>query len=179
MPLDLSAPPEAGISFRAIEAGDDAFLRQLYRNTREQELARTGWDEAAKSAFINNQFDCQDRWYREQYAGVRLLLIERGGAPAGRLYLHETAGELRLMEIALVPALRNRGIGTQLIRWLMASAAREDRDVTLHVEHFNRARSLYERLGFEEESNDGLYVRMRCRPRNSEAVEDRLDDAPL
>jgi ribosomal protein S18 acetylase RimI-like enzyme len=164
MPLDVSAPPVAGISLRPIEDRDSAFLRGLYRSAREHELDLTSWDEPTKRAFIDSQFDLQDRWYREQYGGAMLLVIERDGAPAGRLYLCEMPGELHVLDIALVPAARNGGVGTALLEWLKEAAAREHRKVTLYVETYNPVRRLYARLGFVEEASEGIYIRMRWAP---------------
>ena len=164
MPLDLSAPPVAGIALRTVEARDNAFLRALYFGVREAELANTNWDESTKRAFADSQFDLQDRWYRSQYEGVKLLVIEDAGEPIGRLYLHEFPGELRLMEITLLSARRNAGLGTALIEWLQSLAAGEGRAVTLYVEGFNPARALYARLGFVEEATEGIYVRCRWTP---------------
>jgi ribosomal protein S18 acetylase RimI-like enzyme len=151
----------AGVSFRTVEPGDDAFLRGLYRSVRDPELDLTNWDEAQKSAFANQQFDAQDRWYRAQYQGAEFLMILRGAEPVGRLYLYGRAKELRLMEITLAAAARNAGLGTALVRWIQARAAAAGQAVTLNVETFNPARALYARLGFREEAADGIYVTMR------------------
>jgi GNAT superfamily N-acetyltransferase len=156
-----AAAPASGVSFRAIEQRDEAFLRSLYRSVRDPELALTDWDDARKSAFANQQFDLQDRWYREQYRGAEFLLILRGEEPVGRLYLYAAATQLRVMDIALVPAARNAGLGTALVRHIQARAARDGLPVTLNVELFNPARVLYARLGFREEAADGIYVTMR------------------
>jgi GNAT superfamily N-acetyltransferase len=161
MSLDLSAPPVAGISLRATGPRDEAFLRALYYGLREPELAATNWDTQAKRAFVDSQFDLQDRAYRSQNEHAQFLLIEQDGVPIGRLYVNESPGELRLMEITIVPERRNAGIGTALVQWLVELAAREGRDVTLYVETFNPARGLYARLGFVEEAVKGFYVLCR------------------
>ena len=157
------APP-AGLALREVTAADEPFLRDLYRSTRDPELALTIWSEDEKRAFSDEQFDFQDRWYRSQYAGARFLVIERGGSPIGRLYLHETANEIGVMDIALVPEARNAGLGTALMEWVKAAAAARNAAVTLHVEIFNPARALYARLGFREESIEGMHLRMRWAP---------------
>jgi ribosomal protein S18 acetylase RimI-like enzyme len=159
--MAFDAATDAGISFRVIEPRDEAFLRRLYRSVRDPELALTDWDEARKSAFANQQFDAQDKWYREQYRGAELLLILRGGEPVGRLYLYATATQLRVMDVALIPEARNAGLGTALMRHVQARAARDGSAVTLNVEIFNPARALYARLGFREEAAAGIYVTMR------------------
>jgi GNAT superfamily N-acetyltransferase len=164
MPLEVPAPDVGGVTFRPVADHDYPMLRALYRSTREAELALTGWAEAERQAFCDSQFALQDTWYRGQYPGAALLVIEKDGAAVGRIYLHETPGELRLMDITLVPGMRNRGLGTALFGWLLSWAARERRDVTLHVEAESTARRLYARLGFVDEGVDGLYNRMRWKP---------------
>jgi GNAT superfamily N-acetyltransferase len=164
MRLEPGASPQAGIRLRDVEPGDEAFLRLLYRSSREPELRLTAWSEGEKSAFANSQFDLQDRWYRENYPGVQFLVVEREGVPIGRLYLHSTGGDLRLMDITLAPAARNQGLGSSLIRWLEARAGAAGATISLHVEVFNPARALYHRLGFAEEEVEGVHVRMRWTP---------------
>ncbi len=65
------------------------------------------------------------------------------------------------MDITLAPAFRGLGIGSQLVRDLMD----EGRPVTLHVEAFNPARALYERLGFTAAQDErGAYLSMVWTP---------------
>jgi ribosomal protein S18 acetylase RimI-like enzyme len=87
-----------------------------------------------------------------------------GGEPAGRLYVARWPEELRIVDIALLPAFRGRGIGTGLLRSLMEEADAADRPLTIHVEAGNPARSLYERLGFEVAEDRGVYLFLRRPP---------------
>jgi ribosomal protein S18 acetylase RimI-like enzyme len=68
-----------------------------------------------------------------------------------------------LMDIALLPEYRSHGIGTALIKDLMAEAAQAGRPLRLHVEFFNQALRLYERLGFARMGEMGLYYEMEWR----------------
>ena len=165
MSPEVPAHAIPGIALRPVAACDYPFLRALYRSTREPELALTGWPEEARRAFCESQFSLQDRFYREHYPRTAFLVIERDGSAIGRIYV-DTAPprELRLMDIALLPGERGRGLGTALLRWLVAWADRESRDVTLHVERDNPARRLYGRHGFADEAEEGPYMKMRRRP---------------
>lgn len=165
MSTEVPAHAIAGIALRIVTESDYPFLRELYRGTREAELAPTGWTDEEKRAFCESQFALQDRHYREHYPGAAFLVIEREGRPIGRIYLHAAPGRLRLMDIALLPQERNRGLGTEFMAWLCAWADREGRSVTLHVEANNPARRLHARHGFADDGEEGLYVRMRRRPR--------------
>lgn len=131
---------------------------------REPELARVPWDEATKRAFVEQQFAAQDFAYRSNYPGATLDVVELGGRPVGRLYVHRGPSDIRVMDIALVPSARGRGIGTRLLRALIDEADGSGRKLSIHVELENPARSLYERLGFAPVRVHGLYVLMERPP---------------
>jgi ribosomal protein S18 acetylase RimI-like enzyme len=139
---------------------DRPFLVELYGSTRERELAPVAWDEATKRAFIEQQFAAQDSHYRSNYPGATLDVIEVDGEPAGRLYVHRGESDVRIMEIALAPAFRGRGIGTELLQALIAEAEAGGRSLSIHVEQGNPAMALYERLGFAPVHEHGIYLLM-------------------
>jgi ribosomal protein S18 acetylase RimI-like enzyme len=145
---------------RPVGDGDREFLVELYASVREQELAQVPWDHATKRAFVEHQFSAQDAHYRGNYPGATLDLVEVDGARAGRLYVHRGPSDIRIMDIALAPEFRGRGIGTGLLRDLMAEADASRRKLSIHVEMNNPARSLYARLGFQPAGEHGVYVLM-------------------
>jgi ribosomal protein S18 acetylase RimI-like enzyme len=144
----------------ATEADRD-FLLELYASTREQELAQVDWDEGARQAFVEHQFSAQDQHYRSNYPGATLDVIEVEGERAGRLYVYRGEEDIRIMDIAVAPEFRGRGIGTALIEELMAEAGSTGRSLSIHVEMQNPARALYERLGFVAVGEHGVYVLMK------------------
>jgi GNAT superfamily N-acetyltransferase len=151
-----------GIALRAASSADQPFLSDLYASTREEEMKlATAWTDAQKRAFLQDQFALQDQHYRRHYPNAERLVIERGGRPVGRLLIDVTAFEVRLMDVALLPAARGQGIGTALLDRLLAFADGLDRDVTLHVEPFNPALRMYEREGFAQVEMRGIYWFMR------------------
>ncbi|QBY07081.1 N-acetyltransferase (plasmid) [Deinococcus metallilatus] len=152
------------MTYRDTAPADQTFLLDLYTSTRAEELARVAWPEEQKVAFLRQQFLAQDAYYRASYPGAEFRVIEQGGLPVGRLYVHRREDEHRLMELTLLPACRGRGIGTALIREVMRGAAREAKPVRLHVEGFNPALRLYRRLGFVQLEERGLYWFLEWRP---------------
>ena len=150
----------AGIALRDERDDDLPFLRDLYASTREQELAPVPWSDQQKRAFLDSQFGLQRQQYRAHYAGAEWLVIERATAAIGRLYLWRGASDLRLMEIALLPAQRNAGIGTRIVEAVLDWADREQLAVSLHVEPFNPAYRLYTRLGFVHVHSTGVHHRL-------------------
>ena len=57
----------------------------------------------------------------------------------------------------------NRGIGTTLLPGLHAEAAAAGKPLRIHVERFNPALGLYERLGFRQIDDRGVYLFMEWR----------------
>jgi GNAT superfamily N-acetyltransferase len=151
---------EASFSLRPVTAEDRPFLLRLYAGTRAEELAQTGWSEEQKAAFIRMQFEAQDIDYRRNYDPSTFYLIESAGEPVGRLYLYRTPAEVRVVDIALLPEFRGRGLGTLVLQDVLADADRAGQKVSIHVEIFNRARRLYERLGFNLKKDEGVYLLM-------------------
>ena len=159
-------PP--GIELRPTEPADREFLLAVYHSTRADELALLPWTDADKVAFVTSQFEAQDANYRQVNPDAQFLVVLADGDRIGRLYLNEMDDELRVIDIALLPEHRGLGIGTALVTWIIANADRERQSVTLHVEPWNPAKRLYERLGFASEGPRGIYEFMRrpvaCRP---------------
>ncbi len=152
------------IVLRPIQAEDSAILYRVYASTREDELAPLGWDAEQKDAFLRMQFNAQHRYYQEQFPGAayQILLVE--GCPAGRLYVDHRPEEVRIIDIALLPEYRNKGIGTVLLQGLLEEACRMNKPVRIHVEQANPALRLYRRLGFSEIADRGIYVLMEWSP---------------
>jgi ribosomal protein S18 acetylase RimI-like enzyme len=157
MPPPVAAAAAFGITYRTMTDGDLPFVAALYATTRADEVAATGWPAATQAAFLEQQHRAQHSHYRAAYPGGEWLLIERGGEPIGRLYLAEELGQLLVVDISLLPAARGGGLGTAILRDVLAG---EKRPVMLHVQRTNRARRLYERLGFEPVEEQAVYVKM-------------------
>jgi GNAT superfamily N-acetyltransferase len=149
------------IELRPTELADRDFLLSVYESTRADELALVRWTEADRIGFIVSQFEAQDTYYRQTYPDAHFFVILVDGERAGRLYLDRIDDELRVIDIALLPGHRGRGIGSGTLGWITTIADREGRSVTLHVEPWNPAKHLYERLGFVSEGARGIYEFMR------------------
>lgn len=154
-------PVSRGLGLRVAAPSDRSFLLGLYGSTREDELAVVPWSDDEKAAFVEMQFDAQDRAYREAYPEGEFLVVLENGDAVGRLSVGRLPGELRLIDVIVAPASRGRGIGTALVQWLVERADRDGLALTLHVEPWNPARRLYERLGFESIEVRGIYEFMR------------------
>ena len=143
---------------------DREFLLAVYGSVREAELAQADWPPGGKEAFVTQQFDAQDQYYREYYPGASFDVIEVDGQPAGRLYVDRWPAEIRIVDIAIVPEFRGRGIGERLLRELISEGESSGKPVTIHVEQGNPARRLYERLGFVAVAERGFHTLMSAGP---------------
>lgn len=152
------------LALPAVSPQDLVFLRQVYASTRVDELALTDWPAAQKEAFIDQQFSAQHQYYLAQYPGAVFYAIEVNGQPAGRLYLHRRLDEIRIMDITLLPDFRAQGAGTRLMQDIQTEGQRTGRKVTIHVERFNPARHLYERLNFQLLEDRGVYLFLGWQP---------------
>jgi ribosomal protein S18 acetylase RimI-like enzyme len=150
--------PQPALSLRPIGPDDEAFLYLVYASTRAEELALVPWTDEEREAFLRQQFSAQHRHFREHYPGAVFQLILRDGAPVGRLYVDRSRDEIRVVDLALLPEHRGAGIGTSLLRDLLAEAAAAGKPITLHVERFNPALRLYWRLGFRQIADRGVYL---------------------
>lgn len=153
-----------GLALRPAQQTDRAFLREVFDSTRRDELAPLPWSEDEKRTFLERQFNAQDTQYRDAFPPESFMVILVGGADAGRLYLDRNAHELHVVDIALLPAFRGRGLGTALLRAILGEATLAALPVRLYVEGFNPAQRLYARFGFTQIDEHGPYLKLEWRP---------------
>ena len=153
-----------GYALRPEREDDLPFLLRLYGSTREAELAPVPWSAEQKQAFVASQFALQRHHYRTQIEGCRFAVIEHGGTPAGRLYLDARPTRLHIVDIALLPEWRGRGLGTAILQALLAYGAASGRAVDIFVERFNPALRLYRRLGFVAFAEHDVFLEMEWLP---------------
>ncbi|CEJ17998.1 acetyltransferase protein [Ralstonia solanacearum IPO1609] len=136
---------------------DQPFLLSLYASTREAELRLTDWTDAQKQQFVRMQFDAQQRAYFG-YPDAEFFLILQDGVPAGRIYLQHRQDAILVVDVSLLPAFCGRGIGSAVLAAVFRRAAQAGKRVQIHVERFNPAQRLYQRLGFRLVEDKGVYL---------------------
>ncbi|SRR6266496_3676807 len=154
------------VFLRHTSAQDDSFLFQLYASTRVEEMTLVNWDPVQKLAFLQMQFGAQRRSYEDEFPKAQYQIILRGDDCAGRLIVDRSDERILIVDISLLPEYRSLGIGTNLIRRLQSEAKESGRTLRLHVESFNPALRLYERLGFKKIIKNGLYWQMESRDKD-------------
>ena len=156
-PVSTRTDPLSTINLRPMNDDDLPFLRRVYASTRAEELAMTPWDESEKESFLKMQFEAQHSHYQKHFPHASYQIIEKEGAPIGRLYLDRRPYELRIIDIALLSEQRGAGIGGALMQTVLDEAALLGKPVRIHVERNNPAMHLYDRLGFRQVEDQGVY----------------------
>jgi ribosomal protein S18 acetylase RimI-like enzyme len=147
-----------GIRLRPVEPADEEFLRTLYESTRQDELALLPWGPAQRAAFVDMQFRAQAASYQTDFPAAEFGVVLVDGEAAGRLSVDRSGPVIEVLDIALLPDFRGAGTGTGLLTELLREASASERPVRLHVDTTNRARQLYERLGFRVVEDLGVYL---------------------
>ena len=149
------------VTLRRVEAGDREALISIFATTRERELALLPRDDTTRTIFVRQQFEAQDRAWRAAHPHGRFDVVVHEGEVVGRLYVDRTGEGLHVIDIALRPDVRGRGIGSHLLGELVAEAEADGIPLTLYVERTNPALRLYTRLGFELVAEQGIHLLLR------------------
>jgi ribosomal protein S18 acetylase RimI-like enzyme len=147
-------------TIRPAAQSDFDLLFQLVCITMKDYVAATsGWDEVKEKEIFTRYFD---------FSTYQISVIVLDGSDIGYLKIDRMESEIFLANLHVHPDYQNRGIGSSILKSLLAEAARQGVSVSLKVLKVDyAARRLYERFGFsiEEEAED--YYLMRALPDNS------------
>jgi ribosomal protein S18 acetylase RimI-like enzyme len=127
---------------RPVTDDDREFLFDLMKASYFDHVVATwgAWDEEDQRKRFEDRFGAS--------GNERIILVDR--ERVGVLTVEELPTEMFLVNIEILPSWRGRGLGTALLRWVIASAGAKGLPVTLQSLKVNlRATSLYEREGFE------------------------------
>lgn len=166
------APNNPATIVRPLAAADEPFCRALFDEDRRAQFAPLDVGDLVQ-ALLDQQFRARQVGYARAFPGAEHGVIEHAGVAVGRLIVDfargappsaasdETASSplassapavraVHLIDIVIAAAARGHGIGTDVISSLAhAALALGATRLTLSVLQTNdRARRLYERLGF-------------------------------
>jgi ribosomal protein S18 acetylase RimI-like enzyme len=158
------SPAPSDITLRPVSPDDHEFLIEVYGSTRAEELALVPWTKEQQQAFVRLQFAAQQDHYVQKYPAANHDIILCNNRPVGRLYVARLDQEIRIVDITVLPAERNVGIGSYLIRQLLDEANRTGKMIRIFVEEFNPSLHLFERLGFSRSEQHGIHVLMQWNP---------------
>jgi GNAT superfamily N-acetyltransferase len=162
--MNSQHPGPANITLRSVASDDYDFLVEVYGSTRAEELALVPWTAEQQQAFVRSQFAAQQDHYTKKYPAASHDIIMADNRPVGRLYVARLDQEIRIVDITLLPAERNDGIGSYLIKQLLDEANRSGKKTRIYVEEFNPSLRLFERLGFSPSEQHGIHLLLQCNP---------------
>lgn len=161
----MSAPDRApAVTLRPVLPADDAFLFQVYVSSRPDDLATLLTEPVQREMLLRMQYNAQQLSYSAQYPEADHQIILLAGQPVGRVIVNRAAQEMVGVDIALLPEQRRSGVGTYLIKELLAEAGARGVPFRLQVLKANPARHLYHRLGFKLTGEDAVNFAMEWRP---------------
>ena len=132
------------LELRAAASSDREFLWEVHRTALRPVVEATwGWDETFQAHYFAEHFTTSDRF---------IVCVD--GVDAGVVQFTAKVDHLFLASVALLPEHQGRGIGTDLVKMVLAEGRRRNLPVRLQVLKVNRAKKLYERLGFEAYRRD-------------------------
>jgi ribosomal protein S18 acetylase RimI-like enzyme len=144
---------------------DEPFLRHLVVETAAAELGASAWPEPMRTHLLGVQYTSRRQSHGVNYPEAESQVIEVDGVDAGWAVVNTSPDEVRLVDIMVLPELRGRGIGTAVIRELLATGRDAGKPVRLNVNIMNQgAIRLYERLGFRRIDGDEVQHVMECSP---------------
>jgi len=165
----MSSPTSepANITLRPVGSEDHEFLVTVYGSTRAAELALVPWTIEQQQVFIRSQFAAQQDHYNQKYPAANHDIIMFDERQVGRLYVARLDHEIRIVDITVLPAEQNAGIGTYLISQLLDEAKRTGKITSVYVEEFNPSLRLFDRLGFSVREQQGFHLLLEWSPSNS------------
>ena len=137
------------VSLRPVSSDDSEFLFRVFRLSHGAEL-----DEQ----LCRLQFQARDNQYRTQYPSADYDVIMDGNEAIGYVYALRGPDAFALVDIALLPESQGTGIGSQLVGELIELAHAVKKPLRAHVLKHSPAWRLWQRLGFRQVSDDGIYL---------------------
>jgi ribosomal protein S18 acetylase RimI-like enzyme len=153
------------VTLRPGAAEDEPFLRRLILETVAGQLGASAWPEPMRSHLLGLQYTSRRQSHRVNYPEAASQVIQVDGADAGWVVVMTMPHEIQVVDIMVLPEMRGRGIGTVVIREILATARELGKPVSLSVDPMNpSAIRLYERLGFRRTGGDEMQHFMECSP---------------
>ena len=145
---------------------DEEFLQGLYGDTRE-DLSGIIADESQLRELLLMQYIGQKSTYSAEFPKAEDQIIMLDGASVGRLLLDHRQDSIHGVDIAILSAVRNLGVGTAVLVRLFDECSMKGVCFTLSVMKNSPAIRLYERLGCRIDGDKGTHHMMTWRAENT------------
>jgi GNAT superfamily N-acetyltransferase len=156
-------------TLRRASAIDELFLEALFGEVHSADLQMLNLPSQAMEQLLAMQYKGRCMTYATQFPQADDQVICIDGVSVGRLLVDRSNEVHRLVDFAVRAPHRGRGLGTQVLRSLIAEAREANVPLQLQVRVGNRAARLYQRMGFAVTGGDGMIISMEWNAASAEA----------
>ncbi|MBU3886946.1 GNAT family N-acetyltransferase [Methylosinus sporium] len=148
--MDESDPTaEMRLGRRNETPADAAFRFELFCRSRPPGEEFGALDPSLRDMLLRQQFLAQIAGYHAQFPQARHEILEIGEEPVGRLVVERGVEALHIVDLAIMPQWRSRGIGARLLRELADEARIAHMPARFRSFLLNEdGNRLFQRLGF-------------------------------
>jgi GNAT superfamily N-acetyltransferase len=143
---------------------DPVIAYRLAHSENDRELARrihhAAYHDVVVKQFGSWNLELQNKYFQEGWRRVPHKIILLEDEPVGVVSCEEFSDHIFIHEIQLLPEYQGRGIGTQFLKEQIAQALQAGKKIKLKVLRENRAKRLYERMGFKSSKDSDIDTTM-------------------
>ena len=153
------------VTQRRAGSEDALLLYELFSTSRAVEFAAMGLTGEQYRPLLEMQYRGRAMTCAAQYPEAEdwIVCMEYGTAVGNYLLAGTSAGP-RMIDLAVLPQWRGKGIGTQVLRQAAHRSAAAGEILSLRVMKGNQAMRLYTRVGFQVASEDETSCEMIWQP---------------
>jgi len=152
---------------RPICDADQEFLFEVFCSAQAEKFELLDLPPDQQEQLLRMQYQAQRRAYLSEFPDADFDVVLIDEVPAGNLYAQRGPDRFVLIDITLLPEYRNSGVGADLVRQLIARASAAGKALNAHVSKENPAWRLWQRLGFRQVGDDGVYLTIEIPADNS------------
>jgi ribosomal protein S18 acetylase RimI-like enzyme len=161
----IVATPVGDVTLRSQTPADASFLFDLFCARHAPMFAAAGLPAAALSDLLASQYGLRCADYRTKFPRARWSVIEAADGPIGELIEDDEPDAVYIMDITVLAARQARGIGSAIVRALMAANAARGGVRAMAIVTNEISIRMFQRLGFAMARHEGdAYVSLRWRP---------------
>lgn len=151
-------PPD--FHLRPVHEHDQEFIDTLYRSTRE-DLLVLPMDTFFIDNLVRSQQQIHAHGVQQHYPNAQTKVLEYQAQLLGRMIFEHATGDIRLIDIAVLPSAQRQGLARYMLQHLQQLAGAHQASLSLRVFKNNlKARKLYLSAGFQLVDEDEVSEQM-------------------
>lgn len=138
-----------GVGLRIARESDKVFLDRLFQSTHDF-IYQADAEKEYLDLVVDQQRYLQTEGYGQQFPNACTMIVEKQQESIGKVIMDFGSNMVHILDLALIPAARNKGYGKAVLQALQYVATQQLLPVGLSVETYNHlAKKLYLSLGFQ------------------------------